>query len=225
MMSAPLAPGDHALSLLAALPDGRGIASRETVIVSILEQHAERPLVVLMAPDQASEVMQLPGGPSARALSVDAADQDLQGTLRIGGRAEPGTALNLYLDNRYVSGTVADGEGRWSIEAKSGPRPGHHRIRLDALTADEFGAKRVGARLEVPFDNPAPAKGEARAEPRLKVEAAAESWRIDGANGSATIIYGERASRALDPAIAYPGQVTTPPPAAAAATAIPAADR
>lgn len=210
LISAALPPGDHRLMLVAALPDGRGVASTESVVVSIPERPVARPLVVLMQPGQASEVMQSPGGPSAQSLSLDAVDLDGEGALRIGGRAEPGIALNLYLDNVFVGQIPADDEGRWSLQASKKPAEGRHRIRVDALGKDEFGTSRVAARIDVPFERKT-MKSESQS---LKVETEAESWRIEGP--LPTVIYGPGAARTLNPTVAYPGQVTAPQEPAAA---------
>jgi hypothetical protein len=209
----PLTPGDHALSLLAALQDGRGIVSREAVIVSIAEHPVGRPLVVLTAPGLASEVMQAPGGPSARSLSIEAIDLDAGGGFLIGGRAEPGMALNLYLDNDYIGDATADDEGRWSLRVPRTAEAGAHRLRLDALAADEFGAQRVAARLDVPLTLHSPAKSAER-QPGLRVESAAESWLIEGEGPVSTLIFSAAAGHALDPSVAYPGQRTQSPAAA-----------
>lgn len=220
LIAPPLAPGDHALSLLAALADGRAVPSQETVIVSITERRAAKPLVVRMAPDAASEILQRPGGPSMQVLTLDAVDEAGAGALRFGGRAEPGIALNLYVDGRHIGGARADGQGRWQIESdRAAAAPGAHRIRLDALGEDEFGARRVSQRLEVPFERRA-ASSDA---PGLRVESLEKSWRIEGGGRISTVIYGPGAARILDPAVTYPGQVTEPPPPATAA--VPAADR
>jgi len=210
LISTPLAPGDHRLVLVAALPDGRGVASVDSVVVSIPRQPVARPLVVLMQPGQASEIMQSPGGPSAQSLSLDAVDLDRDGVLRVGGRAEPDTSLNLYLDNSFVGAVAADDEGRWSLQASKKPGNGNHRIRVDALTRDDFGTMRVAARIDVPFDRGA-LKRESES---LSVETGTFSWRIEGT--FSTIIYGPGAARALDPALAFPGQVTALPAPASA---------
>jgi hypothetical protein len=154
--------------------------------------------------------MQSPGGPQARSLSLDAVDLDGEGALRIGGRAEPGTPLNLYLDNGFVGAITADDEGRWSLQASNKPEEGRHRIRVDALAKDEFGASRVAARIDVPFERKTPTSS----GQDLKVETETESWRIEGT--LSTVIYGPGAARALNPTVAYPGQVTAPPEPAAA---------
>ena len=83
---------------------------------------------------------------------VEAVDIEPGGKLHVSGRARPGAAVRLYLNDSLIASATAGADGHLAVTIKEGVAPGNYRIRLDEL-ASNSGA--VRSRAEVPFDVPA----------------------------------------------------------------------
>lgn len=81
------------------------------------------------------------------ALGLDAVDYNDKGDIIFSGRAKPGTAIRLYVDNRAVGDAFVDAQGKWSFAGKDIIVPGTHDLRVDQI--DKTG--RVVARIGLPF--------------------------------------------------------------------------
>lgn len=81
------------------------------------------------------------------ALGLDAVDYNDKGDIIFSGRARPGTAVRLYVDNRAVGDAFVDAKGKWSFAGKDIIAPGTHDLRVDQI--DRTG--KVVARIGLPF--------------------------------------------------------------------------
>jgi nucleoid-associated protein YgaU len=81
------------------------------------------------------------------ALGLDAVDYNDKGDIIFSGRARPGTAVRLYVDNRAVGDAFVNAQGKWSFAGKDIIVPGTHDLRVDQI--DKTG--RVVARIGLPF--------------------------------------------------------------------------
>ena len=81
------------------------------------------------------------------ALRLDAVDYNDKGDIIFSGRAAPGTAIRLYVDNGRVGDTIVDKTGNWSFSGSDIIEPGNHTLRADQINK---GGK-VTARIELPF--------------------------------------------------------------------------
>ncbi|PTQ75176.1 LysM peptidoglycan-binding domain-containing protein [Celeribacter persicus] len=124
---------------LAAAGTGTAIAGQ------ILEGAAAAAPTVLMANDEGVKVLQQ-DGTTPGALHVDAVSYDPEGRVFVSGRAEPGAALRLYLDQDFIARTVAGEDGQWRAELE-GVAAGRYKLRADQV--DAWGA--VVSRAEIPF--------------------------------------------------------------------------
>ncbi len=108
-------------------------------------------------------------------LGLDAVDYNSKGDIIFSGRAKPGTAARLYVDNRAVGDAIVDSAGNWTFAGKDIIAPGTHDLRVDQI--DKTG--KVIARVELPFlrenaeavaalNTPEPAQS----EPQVEVSAA-----------------------------------------------------
>lgn len=146
-----------------ALPQGSGALTIESkaanqttavksdqsvaVIVPAAEEKKEA-LVAVISPDQPTKVLQKPLADIGKsAVSLDAVDYDTEGNIQFNGRAVPGTAVRLYVDNTAAGDALADGEGRWTFTGASAMTAGNHMLRVDAIDA----AGKVLGRVELPF--------------------------------------------------------------------------
>ena len=80
-------------------------------------------------------------------LRLDAVDYNDKGDIIFSGRAKPGTAVRLYVDNRPVGDAIVGTQGNWSFAGKDIIAPGTHNLRADQI--DKAG--KVIARIELPF--------------------------------------------------------------------------
>ena len=85
-------------------------------------------------------------------LSLDIVDYNDQGDIVFSGRAEPGTAVRLYVDNRLMGDAAVAGSGNWSFAGSERIAPGTHQLRADQID----GAGKVVSRIELPFQREAP---------------------------------------------------------------------
>src|SRR6185312_6644012 len=152
MIPRPLPPGTYGLTLRSKQPDGKEITSKQSVAV-VLEPTSERPTVALMTPDKPTVVLSQPPAPAsvADATVVEAVDVEPGGKLHVSGRARPGAAVRLYLNDSLIASATAGADGHLAVTIKEGVAPGNYRVRLDEL-ASSSGA--VRSRAEVPFDVP-----------------------------------------------------------------------
>ncbi|WP_162914035.1 LysM peptidoglycan-binding domain-containing protein [Taklimakanibacter lacteus] len=80
-------------------------------------------------------------------LRLDAVDYNDRGDIIFSGRAKPGTAIRLYVDNGDVGDAIVDSGGNWSFAGTDIIKPGTHTLRADQI--DQTG--KVMARIELPF--------------------------------------------------------------------------
>ena len=73
------------------------------------------------------------------------------GVVQLAGRAAPGSALRLYLDNRAVAEAATGTDGRWQADL-DGIAGGLYTLRADQIDA----TGRVAARFETPFQRETP---------------------------------------------------------------------
>lgn len=182
---------------------------------------SEQPLVVLMprSGQGPSQVLQQSTSPTSGlaegTLVLETIDYDELGAV-IGGRAEPGARLIVYLDNSVLGKTVAGLDGRWSLVLDRPLAIGLHRMRVDVLDAKGM----VTASVETPF---------ARVvlvemlpdETSVVVQPGNSLWRIArrvyGKGVRYTVIYEANQAQIRDADLIYPGQVFKVPMTAPAA--------
>lgn len=212
----PLAPGPHDLRLRAPGPDGSVLTSDQSVAMVVPPRGAigsgGGPLAALLPtePGRAPNVIQVPGTPiPGQRVAIDALDYGEKGEVVVAGRADPGSAVQLYVDNKPVASAKAGPDGRWEMRVAELP-PGTYTLRTDLIGPDG----RVVARAETRFQRDtltAPLPG----QQIVVVQPGNSLWRI------ARRVYGEglrfttifEANRAQigDPDLIYPGQVFAVP--------------
>jgi nucleoid-associated protein YgaU len=106
-----------------------------------------------MAPDKPTVVLSQPAAPKPMAGAVVAETVEIEpgGKLHVSGRARPGAAVKLYLNDSFIASATAAADGRFAVTIKEGVASGSYRVRLDEL---EQNSGAVRARAEVPFNVP-----------------------------------------------------------------------
>jgi nucleoid-associated protein YgaU len=153
---APLAPGEHSLSLSSTeKASGRVVDGSQRIALSIAATPGEQPVVALSDTDKATRLLQ--GGEKSApgtlgAVTFDAVDYEKSGKggrVLISGHAAPGARVMLYINNGFVGVATAGSDGVWSFAGARDLPLGSHKIRADMVPS---GAERVAARAEVNFE-------------------------------------------------------------------------
>jgi nucleoid-associated protein YgaU len=143
------------------------------------------------------------------ALSLDTVDYDNRGEIVVGGHAEPGAEVRIYLDNGLLGQALAGADGRWQLRPDRPVPPGLHTLRADQLNGDS----KVTARVETPFERAKPtdlAQTESTAN-SIVVQPGNSLWRMArrsyGSGWQYSVIYDANKEQIRDPDLIYPGQV------------------
>jgi nucleoid-associated protein YgaU len=145
--------GTYDLTLRSKQPDGKQATSRQSVAVAIEPGPTDRPVVALMTPGKPTVVLSQPPAqkPTAGAVVVESVEIEPGGKFHASGRARPGGAVRLYLNDTFVASATAGADGRFAVTINQGVAPGSYSVRLDEV---EPNSGAVRARAEVPFNVP-----------------------------------------------------------------------
>jgi len=239
VVETPLAPGSHELSLRARLADGRVVESSDVVVVNVPQPQIAaapqattapaasatpaqpvtaaptQPLAVLMprSGQGPSQVLQQTAarseGLGEGTLVLETVDYDERSAV-IGGRAEPGARLLVYLDDALLGETTADAAGRWRLALDRPLTTGLHRLRVDQVDAQG----KVLARVETPFSRAA-LVATLPDQTSVVVQPGNSLWRIArrvyGEGVRYAVIYDANREQIRDADLIYPGQIFTVP--------------
>ncbi len=173
---------------------------------------SEQPLAVLMPRSGEGRIRILQqaesasGGLGEGTLILQTVDYDAQGRTEVGGRAETGSRLIVYLDNKPVAHAQAGANGHWQATLSKSIAPGLHRLRVDQLDANG----QVQARVETPFSRAA-VLATLPTESAVIVQPGNSLWRISrriyGEGVRYSVIYRANQDQIGDPDLIYPGQI------------------
>ncbi len=210
----PLPPGSRELALDATDAEGKTKTSKDVVVLVVPEHGEGGPTIALRTDREGGASRLLQGGAPVEGdghLTIDTVDYDESGFLNVGGRADPGGIVQLYLDNAFLGRATAGEDGFWSIAPEDPVAIGEYTLRVDLV--DEAG--KVLARVEMPF-----ARVEAPSMPdgvRVVIQPGNNLWFLAreayGRGTAYTIIYDANKGQILDPDLIYPGQVFVVPDA------------
>jgi LysM repeat protein len=202
----PLAPGTRELTLQASNPDGTKSQTDAPVVLVVPERQngLGQPLAVKVRPDGSVEVLQgMNAGEGAGELSIIGVRYDSHDRLAITGKSPAKARIMVYLDDKPLMHTHADGNGQWHVAPKVTLARGDHRIRAD----ETDGAGRVLHRVEITFTP----GGAVPTDGKITVEPGNSLWRlarqIYGTGYEYMAIYQANKAQIRDPNLIYPGQV------------------
>jgi len=200
MVPPRLPSGTYDLTLRSKQPDGKQAISSQTVAVALEPSPTDRPVVALMTPGKPTVVLSQPAGPKPMpgAVVVESVEIEPGGKFHASGRARPGAAVRLYLNDTFVASVMAGADGRFVVTINKGVAPGSYRVRLDEV---EPNSGAVRARAEVPFNVPdtavtasAPAQSTTSKQPNIaagqqpQLAAAVATVLPDGGSPSSTVV-------------------------------------
>src|SRR5882757_1929059 len=153
MVPPRLPAGTYDLTLRSKQPDGKQATSKQGVAVALEPKLTDRPVVALMTPGKPTVVLSQPAAPNPAAgtVVVETVEIEPGGKLHVSGRARPGAAVRLYLNDSLIAPVTAGTDGRFAVTINKGVAPGSYRVRLDEV---ESNSDAVRARAEVPFNVP-----------------------------------------------------------------------
>ena len=224
--SEPLPSGTHEFALSSKLPGEETVDSDQVVILVVPESGAfaegesegEQALAVIVPREGegGSTVLQVPGeaatGGPVTGVTLDSLDYGGDGALTLGGRGNPGSTVQAYLDNEAIGSAVVDEDGRWRITPDRHLEPGIYALRLDELGPDGT----VIARIETPVSRASPEETSfAPGQTLVVVQPGNSLWRIArrvyGGGIRYTLIFEANLDQIRDPDLIYPGQIFTLP--------------
>ena len=172
----------------------------ETTVAKIEVPDPVAPPPEMPAPAESA----LPKAEGNTALGLDAVDYNDKGDIIFSGRAGPGTAVRLYVDNRAVGDAMVNDQGKWTFAGKDIIAPGTHNLRADQI--DKGG--KVIARVELPF-----LRENAEAVAALTADAAPEKVEAEPPKAGETQAEADQPAQATAQSASEPPQPTAEPPA------------
>ncbi len=153
MVPPRLPSGTYKLTLRSILPDGRQLASKQSVVAALEPRPTQRPTAPLTVDQREfapslSTAKKVPK-PMAGMLILEAIGMEPGGKLHVRGRARPGAAIKLYVNDSFVASATASGDHQFTVTINEGLMPGRYRVRLDEVEGD---SNTVLARSEAPFN-------------------------------------------------------------------------
>ena len=128
-----LPSGRYEIALREKLPDGSEAMSERNAAVIVEPRSAER---LAKLPKSVDEPLTLRPQPVASSQPADsivlqtvAVGKDGKVTVR--GQAAAGAAINLYLNDTFVTSVKAGADRNFSVTINEGVRPGRYRVRLE----------------------------------------------------------------------------------------------
>ena len=219
----PLSAGSRKLSLKMILPGGDSVMSDDVVVLVVPERDKDIAGRLTNKASGAlafkvsrrgghSTLMQSPGGPRPKGLSIETLDYGDTERLIITGRADPKALVNVYLDNGFIGRTTASAMGLWRLSPDKPVQPGLYTLRADQVD----GAGKVMARISMPFSRADPITN-AQPEPFVIVQPGNSLWRLAhrtyGKGMRYTMIFQANKDQIKDPDLIFPGQVFALPAA------------
>ncbi len=216
----PLERGNQEFTLESQMQGQEPIRAEASVVAVVPEcqpgEGGEQAIAVLTPLKGASRLLQRPDGPldpARKGLALDAIEYDQAGNLILSGRAQPGSTVQVYLNNEPIGVATADDKGTWRLRPDKAVDPGIYSLRVDQV---EQAGGRVASRLEMPFSRARPEDIQFDASGNsIIVQPGNSLWRIArqiyGQGPRYTEIYKANQAKITDPDLIYPGQVFAVP--------------
>ena len=192
------------------------LASEELIDSSVGEQVvgslSEEPLVVIedesgavqkviQGIDDSSQILQ-----EQKQLSFDALSYTSEGVLKLAGKAQPRSRVEVYVDGQRIGWGITDDDGFWNITLGEPIKPGDYVLRFN-----QYFDERIVSSIDTPISQPDMSTIESITEDIVVVQPGNSLWRISrrfyGRGIMYTIIFKANRSQINDPDLIYPGQI------------------
>jgi nucleoid-associated protein YgaU len=208
----PLPPGPQELSLSARAAGETAARTSTSTLAVVVPPHgaAEAPVAVLLPQGEgAARPLGLGGNTAPHHFALDMVEYDAKGRTILTGRADPGAAVDVFIDGRLALTVHAGVDGNWTATLDTGVPAGRYKLRLVAHEGDGAAAG------ELAFDMRRAAPGEFAGRGYLAVVPGNSLWvlaqRSYGEGLRYVEIYQANRSQIGDPDLIYPGQLLALP--------------
>ena len=211
----PLTPGQRQLSLVAECGDAEPVDSDRVVVLAVPEHGAGTGALAVAVAREGSapaQVLQTPAGGRSAAdgtppeVAVASVDYDDAGDIALSGTAQPGSTVQVYVDNQPIGRATADDVGRWTLTPDRKVDPGSYTLRVDQVTPEG----KVVARAQIPFVRGQPLTNLPPGRVII-IQPGDYLWRIAreryGTGFQYTLIYDANREQIRDPDLIFPGQI------------------
>ena len=185
------------------LSDAGNLVEAETVeepliIINDEEGAVER---VLQAESNNSEILKLREG-----LSFDALTYTPEEYIKLSGKSQPGSRVEVYFEGRRVGWAITDEDGYWSITLEKLVESGDYVLRFNQYIDGQLISS-----IDTPVTQPDKTIMESINENTYVVQPGNSLWRISrryyGRGIMYTLIFKANSSQINDPDLIYPGQI------------------
>ena len=188
---------------LDVLSDTDNLVEAETVEETLIIINDEEGAVerVLQAESNNSEILKLREG-----LSFDALTYTPEEYIKLSGKSQPGSRVEVYFEGRRVGWAITDEDGYWSITLEKLVESGDYVLRFNQYIDGQLISS-----IDTPVTQPDKTIMENINENTYVVQPGNSLWRISrryyGRGIMYTLIFKANSSQINDPDLIYPGQI------------------
>ena len=188
---------------LDVLSDTDNLVEAETVEETLIIINDEEGAVerVLQAESNNSEILKLREG-----LSFDALTYTPEEYIKLSGKSQPGSRVEVYFEGRRVGWAITDEDGYWSITLDKLVESGDYVLRFNQYIDGQLISS-----IDTPVTQPDKTIMENINENTYVVQPGNSLWRISrryyGRGIMYTLIFKANSSQINDPDLIYPGQI------------------
>ena len=130
-----LPSGSYRIALRAKLTDGSEAMSERSAAVTVEPRSAVQLTNVPKLPDEAVTAHSKPAAlsPSGQSIILETVATGKDGKVTVRGHAGAGAAINLYLNDTFVTSATTGADKNFSVTINEGVRPGRYRVRLEEV--------------------------------------------------------------------------------------------
>jgi len=176
-----------------------GSLSEEPLVV--IEDESGAVNKVIQGIDDSSQILQ-----EQKQLSFDALSYTSEGVLKLAGKAQPRSRVEVYVDGQRIGWGITDDDGFWNITLGEPIKPGDYVLRFN-----QYFDERIVSSIDTPISQPDMSTIESITEDIVVVQPGNSLWRISrrfyGRGIMYTIIFKANRSQINDPDLIYPGQI------------------
>ena len=156
---------------------------------------------VIQGATDSSEVLE-----EQKSLTFDALSYTPEGTLKLSGKALPGSRVEVYIDGNRIGWGITADDGFWNITFGKPIKAGDYVLRFN-----QFVNEKIISSIDTPVSQPDYSTVEAIDENTVVVQPGNSLWRISrrfyGRGVMYTLIFKANSSHINDPDLIYPGQI------------------
>ena len=175
-------------------------SGKEEQLIVIQDEEGAVKKVIQGATDS-SEVLE-----EQKSLTFDALSYTPEGTLKLSGKAQPGSRVEVYIDGNRVGWGITDDDGWWNITFGKPIKAGDYVLRFN-----QFVNEKIISSIDTPVSQPDYSTIESIDENTVVVQPGNSLWRISrrfyGRGIMYTLIFKANNSHINDPDLIYPGQI------------------